>query len=291
MARFQIRDRRGVFRLAAGGVVCASLAGAIVISAGGFPSRLDARIQAALQYVSLLHSPPWRTRECFLQLDQDMTKMDMSPCLPRAGLRPALLWGDSHAAHLFAGLDAEFRARGYSLGQITASACGPFLGVDIASMPYCHANNQHVASLVEKLRPEIVIITGIVVPDRLGPLDQAIRTVAATGAKVILLGPAPLYLRHVPHLLVDRWRVGNHDPYSDSRDLNSEFLDIVEPAMKAKFAGRLDVRYISIMDAVCPGRQCPMVLGESVPIQFDVAHLTPEGSRFVARRLIPAIFE
>jgi hypothetical protein len=36
--------------------------------------------------------------------------------------------------------------------------------------------------------------------------------------------------------------------------------------------------YICVLEAVCPGRHRPLTLGGGIPLSFDHAHLTAEGS-------------
>ena len=47
--------------------------------------------------------------------------------------------------------------------------------------------------------------------------------------------------------------------------------------------------YISVLDAVCPTRQCPLTIGEGIPLSWDHAHLTAEGSVYVMGRLTPML--
>jgi hypothetical protein len=47
--------------------------------------------------------------------------------------------------------------------------------------------------------------------------------------------------------------------------------------------------YISVLDAVCPQRQCPLTIDDGVPLSWDHAHLTAEGSVYVMRQLMPKL--
>jgi hypothetical protein len=47
--------------------------------------------------------------------------------------------------------------------------------------------------------------------------------------------------------------------------------------------------YLSVLDAACPARQCPLTLDGGVPIAWDHAHLTTEGSAYVMSKLVPKL--
>jgi hypothetical protein len=42
-----------------------------------------------------------------------------------------------------------------------------------------------------------------------------------------------------------------------------------------------------VVDAVCPARQCPLTVDGGVPLAWDHAHLTAEGSVYVMEKLAP----
>jgi hypothetical protein len=42
---------------------------------------------------------------------------------------------------------------------------------------------------------------------------------------------------------------------------------------------------VSVVSAICPARQCPLTIGEAIPLAWDHAHLTAEGSEYVRGRL------
>ena len=47
--------------------------------------------------------------------------------------------------------------------------------------------------------------------------------------------------------------------------------------------------YISVVDALCPLRQCPITIDGGIPLAWDHAHLTAEGSVYVMGRLLPML--
>ena len=54
------------------------------------------------------------------------------------------------------------------------------------------------------------------------------------------------------------------------------------------FAQREGFPYISAYRAICPD-QCQRLAANGMPLQYDTAHLTDEGSLFMAERLAPML--
>jgi hypothetical protein len=47
--------------------------------------------------------------------------------------------------------------------------------------------------------------------------------------------------------------------------------------------------YISVVDAICPEQHCPPTIDGDIPLSWDHAHLTAEGSVYVMQRLVPLL--
>jgi hypothetical protein len=282
--------RRAVFSFAGSGVVVATIACVVVIHAKGFPARFDANVRTFLGYLNYDYKSQYRLRQCFLDAEQKPEDIDLNLCLPHAHGRAVILWGDSHVAHLYSGLDRVLKPKGYSLGQITASRCPPTTLVDFPpALPNCRSLNDFALATILTNKPELVILGASTPNERILGLDATIRALGTAGIKAIILGPMPVYRTPVPKILAERWIAGNHDPFSGRSDREQDYLDIAEAAMREHFAGRSDVRYISVLGTVCPDEKCPLLAPTDIPVQFDIAHLTAAGSDLYARRLAPAI--
>ncbi len=59
--------------------------------------------------------------------------------------------------------------------------------------------------------------------------------------------------------------------------------------MKAALPAGDRFSYVSVLDAMCPARQCPVTLDGGVPLAWDHAHLTAEGSVAVMQKLAPML--
>ena len=59
--------------------------------------------------------------------------------------------------------------------------------------------------------------------------------------------------------------------------------------MQAALPAHDKFSYVSVLDAVCPERQCPLTVDGGIPLSWDHAHLTAEGSSYVMERLAPML--
>jgi peptidoglycan/LPS O-acetylase OafA/YrhL len=63
----------------------------------------------------------------------------------------------------------------------------------------------------------------------------------------------------------------------------------LDQKMKAALPAHEKFSYISVADAICPARQCPLTLDGGIPLSWDHAHLTAEGSVYVVDKLVPML--
>jgi hypothetical protein len=59
--------------------------------------------------------------------------------------------------------------------------------------------------------------------------------------------------------------------------------------MKAALRAHEKFAYVSVVDAICPSKQCPLTIDGGIPLSWDHAHLTAEGSVYVLDRLAPML--
>ena len=289
------RDRGGRPRINALAAAVASMAAVVVLGAwtvqqSGFAGTSDNPRARMLAYLQFDPRPLYRSRECFLDPDQDLTSIDVKRCLPEGTGIPAMLWGDSHAADLYPGLRIAFARAGYSLGELTASACGPVVGRDAPARPKCRLFNDQVLALLLAIKPTMVILAAewFPDPDAVKLLNETVTKLSDAGTKVIILGNSPLFKASVPNLVADRMQNGDTDR-TTAQDVERHFEHTTEAVMSSDFSGRADLRYISIFNTVCPNLRCPLLANDETPIYFDSSHLTGAGSLMFAEILTPQI--
>jgi peptidoglycan/LPS O-acetylase OafA/YrhL len=279
------------------GVALASLACIILISGltiqkEGFVESADIRIQKTLSFLKYDTKDLYRLGTCFQTANQDPTQIDISSCLPSDERKKIILWGDSHAAQYIPGLTKTLGQQGYSVGFLTAQSCPPILGITVLSNPRCGAFNETAFPLILKQKPDMIIMAANWVANdvTMDLLELTIRRLADSGIKLVILGEAPLYKLNVPAIIADRIKAGRDD-FLASEELEHAFLDNSNNVMRPRFGNREDVKFVSVMDIMCPGYVCPLTTPDGTPAAFDIAHLTAEGSDMFAEKLTPAILD
>src|SRR5260221_10959238 len=143
-------------------------------------------------------------------------------------------------------------------------------------------------------RPDLVILSAdwleYARPPRFdGMIADLKRTIAklnTLGIAVALLGPAVQFRSRLPSMLMRAHLRG-----VDARPEDFVLPDIfaLDDKMKAALPASEKFSYISVVDKICPARQCPLTIGEGIPLAWDHAHLTAEGSAFVMGKLLPVL--
>jgi hypothetical protein len=117
-------------------------------------------------------------------------------------------------------------------------------------------------------------------------LRQTLRRLHDSGIPVVLLGPSVQFRARLPSMLARATLRGvTPDPAAFVRS----DIFALDAAMQAALPTGEGLTYVSVLAAVCGQREnCPLTVGE-VPLSFDHAHLTAEGSDGVMAKLAPLL--
>jgi peptidoglycan/LPS O-acetylase OafA/YrhL len=222
-----------------------------------------------------------RAGTCFLTTTfrADYNTQFKNDCLSMMPDRPnVLIVGDSHAAHLWSGLQSTYPNINFLQG--TASGCKPLYRGK--GTRYCTDTMNYVLDQFVSTNH----LDGIIIAARweLSDLPRLISTVkelSKFAKRVIVFGPIVEYDRSLPRILA-RSIVSNQSPsemaalhrLSGPNDLDKTF----ESALHKE-----GIEYFSTYQAICPS-DCAIWADVNVPLQFDYGHLTKEGSAYLARR-------
>ncbi|WP_272840646.1 acyltransferase family protein [Rhodoplanes sp. TEM] len=249
--------------------------------ADGLPGRVPAETGglASWRYDT---APAYRSGTCFLE---ELRASAFGDCVdpPAAGPRLVFLWGDSHAAHLYAGL----RTAAPRMAQYTASGCPPLLETDFGYRANCRVINEAVLERLVRLAPHTVVLAAHWKDHDWRRLDATLAALERAGVpRVVVVGPVPQWQIALPKVLL-RYaaRSGGAYPERTSWGLASE-IGRLDHAMKPFVEARGGV-YVSPYAALCDARGCLTHVGP-VPdglITFDGHHLTVVGATHVVRTL------
>jgi peptidoglycan/LPS O-acetylase OafA/YrhL len=265
-------------------------------SAGGWfssrtPSDAD---RAALQlesYNDFDYRPLYRVGSCF---EPAGGVLDAS-CLALApGKTNLLLWGDSLAAHYFHGLRAATDPQTTNILQATQAACMPTFNASAQGTAACRDFATQMDSFFATHKPDLVILSADWLeysrPPRfdgmIADLRQTIAKLNASGISVVLLGPAVQFRSRLPSMLM-RAHLRQVEPLADDFVLPDIF--VLDRTMQAALPAHEKFSYLSVLDVVCPARQCPITIDGGIPLAWDHAHLTAEGSEYVMGKVTPLL--
>lgn len=254
--------------------------GGVLIHLDGMPRRLSAQQQADAQWLNPTNSH-YRQGSCFLtSASADVAQYDQATCLKAKPDKPKiLLLGDSHAAHLYEGLQ-QVTAELQWL-QANASGCKPLQ--PLQGRPVC------VALYSQIIWPQLAsnAPTAIVLSANWHQRDiPAIReTVIALSrfAKVYVIGPSVQYQQALPRMLI------NYRPDADWQNLSTQRetrqLDLAIRAGLQDTAGH----YLSLYQQQCPASRCYLRASNGTPLIWDHNHFTLDGSQMLSTALVEEI--
>jgi len=294
--RFGFVSRARIVQLCTA-MLALTLVGAAAVHEDGFEFRIPAPIRA---YVTANRgdetSIHWRRGSCLLLPDQDASSFG-AECTAESQRPLALVWGDSYAAAMYAGLTSLQKDYHFGLAELTASACPPALGFIHPQREYCKGINDAVARKIAELRPDIVMLHSTWMYDPIGLEAGLVQTVAKLRdlgtRRIILVGPVPSWRgRSLPQNLVDYYMKDPSHPLLPSRTQFRLFPSgEVNDRMKG-IARRLNIEFIAPLDAMCNEAGCLARVGDGPGdlTAFDTGHLTIPGAVYLARAIQDKLF-
>jgi peptidoglycan/LPS O-acetylase OafA/YrhL len=288
------QTRRSLFTGAAIASLGLLTIGGAGITMDGFPGRVDQRIAAIANFSKYRITELYESNRCFLSGRQKFSDLNPDCMKTEPNAKNLLVWGDSAAAHYIHGF-RTVAPRGLKISHASYSACFPLYDFDRPNRPNCRAFNDGVRSFIETNKPDAVVLSAVwnvgmrelgtaVILER---LRETVTRLTSQHIHIILLGPPIQYVDRLPYIL-SRYAMNGLDRFDSLKFINPEFSEI-DALLRHEFGGLERVRYVSVRDAICKEGRCPAVLDGYIPMQWDVHHLTAEGSVLAAQKLMPEI--
>ena len=277
-------SRRAVFVW--GGVAMAAMTAValLLIAAGGFPGRMSEQANRDAGYLAQDGSLTMRDPACMAGIGL-RSEVDAARCLTiDPGKVNLLLLGDSHAAHLWAGLHRALPEA--NILQASAGGCRPTWPSDSGDR-ICRDHLQRIfENWLPGHRPDAVILAARWEPKDIKALVATLDLLRERGVPVILIGPVPRYDQALPRLLINAQT--RADPGLPARHLMA-----IAPAADRRLAAVAAERalpYVSLYQQLCPaGEPCLTRTPGGAPMQYDGGHLTLEGSLALGDLLAPSL--
>lgn len=263
---------RGTAAMAACGVGVLALA---LISNFLYP--ISAQARGVLAYGERTgRTEMMRTGSCFLTTQHRLSDYSVEKCLTAPHDKPRILIiGDSHAAHLYYGLNHALPNA--HILQATAAGCKPLLhsGGDARCLALMH---RAFSEYLPRLRPDMVILSarwlGKDVPD----VEQTVGLIRRATPHVIVSGPIVEYDQALPRLLAKH--IDQDEPLTKHRISQVAAVD----QHLATTLKRANIPYFSTYRSLCTS-DCRLWAKPGVPVQFDYGHLTQQGSILIANMM------
>jgi hypothetical protein len=279
------------FRFAGVSAAVLAIMGGSLVALHGLPSRYSAQQLAIVAHTDNAFSA--REGTCFLETGVSIGKSyDKADCLHQDPARKNyLLIGDSHAAHLWYGLDKVFT--GINFMQATASNCAPSLqnkapGMvdavdDRLSGNVCRSMIEYVyRDYLPNHHVDRVLLANRWEQQDLPDLERTIAALHQRGIEVTVFGPIVQYDTDLPWLLVRG--LGKNDPLLAQRHRVPRYQPLDEK-MAALARDTWKVDYVSYFNLLCHDNVCVDTIHGDTPLLSDYGHLTTAGSALVAERM------
>lgn len=297
------------------GVAFAS-AGLVTFYQNGIPSRPGTDIYARSEYAQYFVNslPEWEyatkhhlseayRSECdffdiysyrFRKSTMEPRKEISADCYtPKTGTK-IMLWGDSHAQQYNYGLSHILPAS-ISILQVASSGCeANFPAIPAGSRKYCDRSNTVALEVMEKEKPNILIIAQSEGHDTINDLVKLTARAKLLGVKdVIVIGPVPHYAPSLYQVISNKYWVKTPRRITDNLIPSSLQTEKLLSARYKAGAGGFD--YLSAMNVFCDHDGCMTYLGtdrKTGLVTYDYGHLVPEASLYFAKTaLAPLILK
>ena len=218
-----------------------------------------------------------------------------------------LIVGDSHAAHLFAGLQELYGAKA-NLLTLSSVFCAPLVehvatDQGVAGTPRCRAINDYVFDAIRTIKPDLLIVGGYFAqydheanwryPGYVDALVAGARRLHAEGVgSIIVAGQVPTWAPVLPILVGrDILKSGAAAEFSQV-GVRPDSIDI-DRALAGNDWGE-GVRYVSQMAKLRGPKGCRRLIGEKLPedlLAVDYGHYSLEGSVFAVRTILAPVID
>ena len=269
--------------------------GAALWKSGGAPGRFPGVVDELASF-NYDYRADYREGSCFLRTDQ--TASEFQTCVEPATTKAknlVLLWGDSHAAHLYSGLRTNFGAEN-RIAQLTSHGCPPFMDHVSAQRKGCVDTNAEILKWATVNKPDVILIAAQWAnkdPKLLTPTIDALKRLP-NAPRIMVIGPVPTWSGGLPRiLLASARRAPSQVSVPDRLSLSATSKSYKAEAALQAHLKTFNIEYVSILNILCnESRECLTRTGPTVAslTAWDEAHLTAAGSNYVGAKLLADYF-
>ena len=224
--------------------------------------------------------------------NQQATRIPMpsiaSSCTERdpAKRHVVMLWGDSHAQHLFHGLRLNLPPD-WQILQVASSGCFPDVEANGPSATdYCQHSNWVAMQTIAQAKPDVVVVA----QERgqnIRRFEEIAAKMRALGvARTLFVGPTPHWMASLPAIVARKlWHDTGRRTFAST---DAKILAMNE-LLKQQLTTTDAAAFIDVVGEFCNADGCLVYLGDDRKTgltSMDDAHLLPIASDFLARQLL-----
>jgi hypothetical protein len=289
-------------------LLLAGISGAIIYSRDGFPQRYGEHVQTTVRRLKEDISYKYTFSPCVVWLAQQIQPNECVTYFPSPPTR-VVLWGDSHAGSVYAGLAEVAGRRGtVQIANFGKGACPPILEFQSSLEPNCPSHNKEAIGFIERMHPDVVVMSGfwgLTMHGDNGPanetaLRKTIRRIRQSGVKRIVgIGQLPVWMSSPERIIgrIEQMQRYKLLPNADMANFERNHT-FVEPYVRGadELMRRLfteeGAEFISPLATFCNDEGCLLTVPDSgdTPASFDGSHLTNAASVFFASKNETALF-
>ncbi len=276
--RFRPSDTK-LAKMAVTGIALVLIAAAVDWSAHGFPGRFSKMETDVAAYVHYDPDKAWRVDQCFLTGKDSLAEFPPQCLALSTSMKNYLLLGDSHAAQMWAGLQASYP--GINFLQATASDCFPTIEHGVTEAAKCVGliNGIYTHFLVQHKVDRVLLVARW--KPNLSQIAATLDWLKAHDIPATLVGPIPVFDSPVPRLLISALRTGDAQFAAKHLDDSIYVLD----ERLAELAKAHGTAYVSLADIYCSHRICHLTDEHGMPIIFDQEHWTVEWAKDAVHKI------
>lgn len=276
----QIPSRSKLFMTTTAYLLAIGLGGFYIAVQGGFPKRFAEQYpyyQGAAERKQQAQAS-YRYGECFFADAGELDVAALSSCARPQEVPGYLLFGDSHAAHLWPGLRVALPEVDFL--QVNYGACKALIDMNTNILGSCGEFNKYVfGKIIPENKYAGVLLASRWTADNIESLGRTIDYIKRYNSNIVLIGPVVEYYRDVPDILQY-----SRDPVASIHAYRDRKVDLTDAAL-AELAHEKGIKYFSVRNALCKVDNCVYLAANGKSLQWDYGHLTIDGSILVAQSL------
>ncbi|MBP7954151.1 MAG: acyltransferase [Nitrosomonas sp.] len=200
--------------------------------------------------------------------------------------KSVLVWGNSYAIHLYAGLKKNL-PDDWQILQVASPGCAPELENAMQSkVNYCNQSNWFAIETIQNTTPDVVVIAQDIEQSSIKYNAMAEKLLSLGVKKIIIAGALPQWEADLYKIVAtDFW---NAIPRRTFRGVHKETID-ADKKFKAGLKLSNRVVFADLMSAFCNNEGCLTYLGSDVKLgltTWDGGHLSPMSSEYLAEQYL-----